>query len=362
MDYYQILDLSKTATKEEIQKKYRKLAMQYHPDRNPGDKEAEDKFKELQLAYETLNDPIKRRNYDHYGQGNFNQNPFSTSYDDLFDFFQSRNQPKEYVAHGDHIVIQLKIDLEAVLKGSEIDLEFKKKDLCSVCEGEGGVKESCKICNGQGWHVIKGPNVQVKKACTSCEGKRWNITSVCKACRGSCYTEPKPDRLEAALPAGVENGQQIIFKARGNPGKKGGRPGNLIVEITIENHILFKRALKGDLYCDVPVTYNQLVLGDEVELPVLDGKKIAFRIPAGTQSGSKLRLKKQGVPKFCTDSTNLKPDDYGDLIVELKLETPINLTNEQVALVEMMAKHDEQLEHYPLRKEFKKVTERLKNG
>lgn len=362
MNYYDILGVSKTFTEEELKKRYRKLVMETHPDRNPGDKEAEERFKQIQTAWEVLSDPDKRREYDTYGEvGRRQQGPgpgaYHSHFEDFFDFFREGAQQKGQ--HGDHIILQVKCDLDSVLKGSEIDIEFKKRELCPDCEGEGGEHGECKQCEGKGFQIMHGQNMTVKKGCPHCAGKGWNLTNTCKTCKGSCLTEPKPDRIQAPLPAGVENGMQFQFRGRGNPGKKGGRPGNLVVKVVVEDHLLFKRGLKGDLHCEVPVTYTQLVLGDEVELPVLDGKKIGFRIPPGTQSGAKLRLKKQGVPKFPGDPTKMKPEDYGDIIVELKMETPTSLNNEQIAHIEMMAKFDGNMEHYPIRKEFRKTTERL---
>jgi len=365
MNYYEILGISKTATEEEIKKAYRTLAKQYHPDRNPGDKDAEEKFKKVQEAYDTLSDATKKRDYDYMGQGtdelddtySMYRGPFDT-YDEYFQNIFG-NMPTEG-EHGDHIIIQVKTDLEGVLKGSKLDIEFSRKDLCEDCCGRGGTLDKCRQCNGSGWYIIRGKNATVKRGCPTCNGSGKSISNQCKDCNGSGFGPPKTDRLVSVIPPGVTSGKQFAFKGRGNPGRNGGRPGNVFVMVTVEDHELFKRGPDGSLHCEVPVTYTQLVLGDEIEIPTLDHKKLGFRIPPGTQSGAKFRLQKQGLPKRLISDEDVKPNDLGDMFVEIKLETPVNLKQEQIEIMEKLAKYDES-GHYPLKKEYEKKKERIVN-
>jgi molecular chaperone DnaJ len=366
MNYYEILGIPKTATEDEIKKAYRTLAKQYHPDRNPGDKDAEEKFKRVQEAYDTLSDASKRRDYDYMGQGtdeledNFSYFGGRSPFDSYDEYFQNifGNRPTEG-EHGDHIIIQVKTDLEGVLKGSKLDIEFSRKELCEDCGGRGGVLDTCRQCNGTGWYVIRGKNAAVKRSCPNCGGGGKSVTNECKDCNGTGFGGSVTDRLVSVIPPGVVTGKQFVFKGRGNPGRNGGRPGNVFVVVTVAEHELFKRQ-DWNLHCEVPVTYTQLVLGDEIEIPTLDHKKLGFRIPPGTQSGTKFRLQKQGLPKRIIHDEDVKPQDLGDMYVEVKLETPVNIKEEQIEAMEKLAKYDES-DHYPLKKEYEKKKERILN-
>lgn len=364
MNYYERLGIPNTATEDEIKKAYRTLAMKYHPDRNPGDQDADKIFKEVQQAYDVLNDKDKRRSYDHNGYNaeelfdaaSYYNGGFS-SYDDIFQsIFGGRGMPEGQ--HGDHIVIQIKTDLEGVLKGSKLDIEFSRKALCEDCGGRGGTMDTCDQCKGAGCFVMHGRNATVKRSCNKCNGGGKCVTKKCKDCNGTGFGQPVSDRLVSLVPPGVNTGERFSFKGRGNPGRNGGRPGNVFVVVTVSEHEFFKRGQDGNLHCEVPVTYTQLVLGDEIELPTLDKKKIAFRVPPGTQSGSRFRLQKQGVPKRTMPDEDVKPEHLGDLYVEVKLETPSNMTPEHIETIEKLTKFDTH-SSYPSKRLFEEKKERV---
>ena len=328
INYHEILGVSPTASAEEIKTAYRKLAMKYHPDKNPGDKEAEKKFKEASQAYEVLsNKNVKTRNR--------SENSSETIFHDIFrDFF---NQQQEFDGEpGEHIVTGVIISLEQVVTGCDIDVKFSRKILCQECKGIGGELHVCNACRGNGKTVFSGANMQVIRTCPTCSGKGKKVDNSCKKCNGSGYSGSSNEELKVAIPPGVDNNYQITYKGQGHPGKKGGPDGALYVIITIEKHAFFERLHYGDVLCKTPVTYTQLIFGAEIELPTLHGKFIKFRLPSCTQDNSKFRLQRLGVPKAFGPVAN--KEDMGDMIVEVKLDVPTNITEDHRNLLEQLAK------------------------
>lgn len=355
---YETLGVEKTATSEEISKAYRKLAMKYHPDRNPGDPVACEKFKEVASAYEILNDEQKRAYYDRTGgeapRRGAGPQPQQHSYDDfLRNFFHGQQQSG--VRHGQNVVKEFVIDLEDVLSGKEVDIPHTTKKTCKECDGAGGAKLVCHECNGNGWIRTQhnGNNMFVQRTCQTCGGKGFKIGAPCDKCSGKGVSDAEENVLKLKIPPGIPDGGQMIFKGCGHPGKNGGRTGHMIITIAVRDHDLFKRLDDGNLLIKVPVTYTQLVLGDELEIPTLDRKVINFRIPPKSASGRKMRLAGQGLPK------HHETTERGDLFAELSLEVPTNGSEELIALIEKLAKYDEDGAIYPKKKHFKDVCAEL---
>jgi molecular chaperone DnaJ len=357
---YEVLGVEKTATNEEIQKAYRKLAMKYHPDRNPGDDEATEKFKEAVAAYEVLSDDDKRRHYDMVGEAprRTGNAPPPPSYDDfLRNFFNGQQTNRQ---NGTNLMTEVVIDLEDVLTGKEIEIPHTTKKTCPDCEGAGGDKIVCHECGGSGWrraqHSMRGQNMFVQQSCNTCQGKGYKIGAPCDKCSGRGMTEEGENILKLVIPPGIPDGGQMIFKGCGGPGKNGGRPGHLIVTIAVREHNLYKRLDDGNLLIKVPVSFTQLVLGDELEIPTLDKKVVNFRIPPKSTAGRKMRLAGQGLPK------HHESPERGDILAELMLEVPQGANEELVALVEKMAKFDEDGSVYPRKKHLKDVCAGLNNN
>lgn len=355
---YETLGVDKTATSEEISKAYRKLAMKYHPDRNPGDAEAVERFKEVASAYEILSDEEKKAYYDRTG-GETPRQQSGPQPNDMHDFFrhffhaqQGQQQGRQ---NGANIMKEFVINLEDVLSGKEIDIPHTTKKVCKDCDGIGGVTLVCHECNGNGWIRTQqsGGNMFVQRTCQTCSGKGYKIGTSCNKCSGRGVSESEDSVLKLKIPGGIPDGGQMIFKGCGHPGKSGGRAGHMIVTIAVREHDLFKRLEDGNLLIKVPVTYTQLVLGDELEIPTLDRKVINFRIPPKSSSGRKMRLAGQGLPKHHETS------ERGDLYAELSLEVPTNGSEELIALIEKLAKYDEDGAIYPKKKHFKDVCSEL---
>lgn len=358
-DYYSILEVSRGADQEEIKKAFRKKALDYHPDRNPGDKEAESKFKKIAEAFEVLGDPEKRKIYDRTGTIN---GPTRTSpvHDPMEEFLRKYfNEGPHNAEHGDHVVIQVEIDLFGVLKGCEIDLTYQRRLRCPSCDGCGGELGMCKACNGAGYDLQQGQGIVRRRACAACHGYGRSPVVKCSDCCGLGFTPLRDERLHTTIPPGVETGRQFAFPGKGNAGRHGGRNGSLFVVAVVKEHEFFTRSTGGDIQCQVPVTFPQLVLGDEIDVPTIDRTKISVRIPAFTQPGTKLRLQGQGLPKICVPADKLKPADYGDLYVETRLEVPSNMNDKFVELIEKMSSFDWDKSLYPLRKEYMRKLERL---
>ena len=305
--YYEALELDKEASTEDIKKAYRKLAKQYHPDRNPGDKEAAEKFKEVQEAYDVLSDPVKKKRYD---------NPF---------------QPP--ARNGSDVLTSVSVTLESCVHSHVKTLHYKKRKICTQCEGVGGKYTTCPNCNGVG-HFFNPLStiMSVKYECRSCRGLGSVMTEYCSLCKGAYYSDEETLAVNIKIPKGVENNVKLSFRGEGNPGIHGGRNGTLYVEVKLIKHDFFELLKHGDVACKVPVSFNQLVLGDEIEVPTLHEKVVTLKLPPHTQSHTKFRVNNMGIP------TEIEGSKYGNMIVEMCLETPINLTPEFIEAIEKFNK------------------------
>ena len=352
-DYYETLGVSKSATAEVLKKAYRKIAMQYHPDRNPGNKEAEEKFKEAAEAYEILSDADKKAQYDRYGHAAFQgaagrggggmdmNDIFSQFGDDIFgNFFggQSRSRgssQKPTGARGSSIRIKLKLNFEEIAKGANKTVKVKKYILCTTCDGSGAKDknsiQTCSTCGGQG-QVKKVTNtfmgaMQTVVTCPTCSGTGSTITNKCGSCKGEgrVYGE---ETVNIDIPAGVQEGMQLNVQYKGNTGERGGAAGDLIVLIEEEAHTELQREglnVAYDLYISIP----DAIFGTQVEVPTIDGRA-KIKIPAGTQGGKVFRLKGKGFP-------NVNSYEKGDQLIHVNVWIPQQVSNDEKSTLEKLA-------------------------
>lgn len=347
-DYYEILNVSREAGDDEIKRAYRKVAMQFHPDRNPGDKEAEEKFKEASEAYEVLRDREKRQIYDQFGHEGLQGSGFSgfSGFDDIFssfgdifeDFFgfgtsgRRRNRPLK----GKNLRYDTELTLEEAFAGKEEEIEFKKWDSCGTCEGSGITPghepQICATCNGNGQVVRSQGFFQIKTTCPSCSGSGKLITDPCNDCSGRGKVQVKRN-INLKIPPGVDTGSQLRLRGEGEAGELGGPPGDLFVVIHVKEHELFKR--EGDhLFCEVPISFVQAALGDTFEIPVLgDEKTHELEVPRGTQPGDILSVPGKGM-------TSLNRKQRGQLLVKLNVKIPEKLSARQKELLEEFAESE----------------------
>ncbi|MCG6157924.1 molecular chaperone DnaJ [Rubinisphaera sp. ICM_H10] len=344
-DYYEVLGVERTATIEEIKKAYRKIAVKNHPDRNPGDDEAVERFKEASEAYDALSNQEKRARYDRYGHagmgaggaGGSQFHDIQDIFDAFGDFFggggRSRSRSRG-PARGDHLQVRLTLDLLEAAKGCTKTVKVKRNSLCHTCDGSGakpGTKPvTCEYCGGAGQVVQSQGFFRVQTTCPNCGGQGTVIEEKCQTCWGSGF-ESEHVELEVKIPAGVDTGMQLCLRGEGNPGRGGGPRGDLFVQIQVRDHPLFQRE-GTHLICRVPITFSQAALGTEIEIPVLDGKT-KLNIPAGTQPNDTIRLQGRGIPDPQTGRV-------GDLHVELNIEVPKKLNAEQQQLLRELAEHD----------------------
>ena len=351
-DYYEILNVSKDASQDEIKSSFRTLAKKYHPDLNPDDKEAEQKFKEINEAYEVLSDPDKRRKYDTFGhagvngQGGYNQDfgGFGDIFDDIFDIFgggfdggygQSSSRRRGPVKGAD-LRYNLNLDFKDAVFGIEKEIQIRKSENCETCDGTGvkpgSSKETCSKCNGSGEvrYAQQSPFGQFVRVatCDECGGTGEIIKEKCTNCSGT-GKEIKNKRIKVKVPAGVDTGSIISIQGEGEAGERGGPSGDLFIYITVKEHDIFKR--KGNnIYFTVPISFVEATLGAEIEVPTLDGT-IKHKIPEGTQTGTQFRLKNKGVP-------NVRGVGKGDIYFKVKVEVPKKLTEKQKELLKQFAK------------------------
>jgi len=334
-DYYKILGVSRNTNEEEIKKAYRKVAMQYHPDRNPGDKEAEEKFKLASEAYEVLRDPQKRDIYDRFGIEGLKGTGFTgfrgfedifTSFGDIFeDFFgfgtspRRRSRPRQ----GADLRYDVKISFYEAALGREDDIEIPKKGVCSVCNGTGakpGTEPAqCPNCKGAGQTIRSQGFFTISTTCGQCHGEGKYIPHPCKECRGSGWVK-QIKKINIKIPPGVDTGSKLRIRGEGEEGERGGPPGDLFVFIFVEPHEFFVRD-GDDIACQIPISFSQAALGAEIEIPTLNGKK-SLAIPRGTENGELLKIKGEGFPK-------LRGHGRGDLVAQVFIKTPKNLTKRQ---------------------------------
>lgn len=339
-DFYEVLGVAKAADQDSIKKAYRKLAMQYHPDKNPGNKEAEDKFKEAASAYEILSNPQKRQQYDTYGHrafqggggfgsaGGFTDiNDIFESFGDIFgDFFggqQQRQGQRSNNRRGSDLRYLLEVKLEDVLEGTEKEISFETEDNCKPCAGTGadpkyGV-ETCGTCGGRGQVVRSQGFFQMATTCPTCRGNGKKIKKPCASCNGQGRVVAKR-KLNVKVPAGVDNGTRLRVTGEGEGGYGTGPQGDLYVEVRIANHSTFEREGQN-LFSEVKISYSQAILGTEVEVKTLEGKE-TLRVPHGTQSGVQLELSKKGLP-------SLRSPARGHIFYEVKIEIPKKLSPEE---------------------------------
>jgi molecular chaperone DnaJ len=349
-DYYEVLGVSKNASADEIKREYRRLAIKYHPDKNPGDKEAEAKFKECAEAYEVLSDTEKRQRYDqfgHEGLRGIGVHDFSRmNVEDIFsmfgfdDFFSGifggtrgrRSGQRAGPARGYDLETNVELTLNDVAKGTEKTIEFTRQDICTECSGSGSAPGSkparCPTCGGSGQIARGGGFFQMVSTCSHCRGTGQIITKPCKQCKGSGRM-PKKRTVNIKIPPGVHEGQSIRVAGEGEPGQSGGPRGDLYCYIRIKQHEFLQRD-GNDLIAIVPISFTQASLGTTIDVPSLNGTN-KLKIPAGTQYGSIFRIKGQGLPDIRTHRT-------GDQLVQIIIETPTKLNAEQERLLTEFAK------------------------
>ena len=338
-DYYEVLGVDRNASQEEIKKAYRKLAMKYHPDRNPDDKEAEQKFKEINEAYGVLSDPDKKAKYDQYGHSAFDPSTgggYGGGFDgfggfDMGDIFSSifgggassSSRANAPVA-GDDVYTRVIISFEEAVFGCKKEVTFNRIQTCESCHGQGGTNvEKCTECNGTGNIRVQQRTMfgvmQTTRACPTCNGKGKIIRTPCQNCRGKGLVKVSK-KLDVSIPAGIDDGQRIALRAQGHAGKNGGPSGDLIIEITVRPHAFFER--EGlDLHCEVPITFAEAALGAKIKIPTLEGA-IEYDIPEGTQTGTVFTLKNKGI-------TAVNSSKRGHIYAKVVIETPKNLSEDQ---------------------------------
>ena len=368
-DYYEVLGVKKDASAEEIKKAYRKAAMKYHPDRNPGDKEAEAKFKEAGEAYEVLSDDGKRQRYDQFGFAGVDPNfgaggsgPYGAGgfggfggFDDLGDIFgeffggsrrgsaNAQNAPRR----GENVMSHLELTFEEAAFGCEKEVAAQRIENCAVCNGTGssdGVVETCTQCGGRGQvrsvQNFMGMQMQSTTTCPQCSGRGKVIKNPCNTCKGKGKVR-KTNRVKVKIPAGVDAGQSVRVRGEGCVGSNGGVNGDLLVEIYIKRHPIFTRE-DYDVLCEVPISFTQAALGAEIEVPTIDGK-VKYDIPEGTQTGREFILRDKGIPEVGNSRRR------GSHRFTVVVETPTKLTREQKDLLRQL---EGSMEETPKRKKF----------
>ncbi|MBK4734865.1 molecular chaperone DnaJ [Noviherbaspirillum pedocola] len=340
-DFYEVLGLAKDASDDDIKKAYRKLAMKYHPDRNPDSKAAEEKFKEAKEAYEMLSDPQKRDAYDRYGHAGVDPNMggaggfsggFADTFGDIFgDIFggggggRGRGGPQVY--RGADLRYNLEITLEQAANGFDTTIRVPSWDNCETCHGSGAKPgtspTTCPTCAGHGQVRMQQGFFSIQQTCPKCHGSGKVIPDPCPTCSGAGRIK-RNKTLEVKIPAGIDDGMRIRSSGNGEPGMNGGPPGDLYVEIHIKPHPVFQRE-GDDLHCEMPISYAAAALGGEIEVPTLGGK-VSFTVPEGTQSGKVFRLRGKGIK-------GVRSGLAGDLFCHVVVETPVRLTDKQKELL-----------------------------
>lgn len=338
-DYYEILGVAKDVNEEDLKKAYRRLAMKFHPDRNPDNKEAEEKFKEGNEAYEILSNPDKRAAYDRHGHagvdpsmgagaGGFGGGGFSDIFEAFGDIFggQQRGGGSRQRGGAD-LQYTLELTLEEAIKGVKKQVRFTTAAACDVCDGSGAKKGSgmttCRTCGGAGQVRMQQGFFTVQQTCPTCRGRGQMIKDPCGACNGEGRTN-KQKTLEVTIPAGVDTGDKVRLAGEGEAGANGAPAGNLFVQVVVKEHAIFKRD-GADLYCEVPISFPDAALGCELEVPTLEGK-VKLKVPEGTQTGKVFRLRGKGVKP-------VRAYDVGDMLCRVIVETPVQLNSKQKELL-----------------------------
>jgi len=352
-DYYEVLGVSRNASLDEIKKAYRKAALQYHPDRNPGRKDAEEKFKEATEAYSVLSDPEARRKYDTFGHAAFDQSSggfgfggfpgfgdfsgFEDIFGDLFSTFfgagptsrTRRGRP------GRDLMYDLEVTFEEAVFGTEKEIQIPRRCTCTECGGTGGKKglppEACRQCGGSGQLRVQQGFFTIARTCHVCAGAGRVITNPCPSCQGSGL-QVVESKIKVKVPAGIDHGQRLKLRGEGESGTGGGGAGDLYVQISVKKHPFFERQ-DSEIICEVPITYSAAVLGAEIDVPTLDGK-VKMRIPPGTPSGKVFRLKNKGVPV-------LGEERRGDQHVRVYVDVPKKVSAAHRELLEKLRDMEE---------------------
>ena len=336
-DYYDILGLSKSASESEIKSSYRKLAMKYHPDRNPGDKKAEDKFKEISESYEILKDPQKKAAYDQYGHAAYSQGTSggasggfsgfgSGGFSDIFEdmFGMGGGSERRSASTGSDLRYDLSVSLEQAYSGDQVEISLTVPTKCESCNGTGANKGSqpkqCSQCGGYGKVRAQQGFFTIERTCASCSGAGEIIGDPCRVCKGQGRVN-KNKKLSVNVPAGVDNGTRIRLSGEGEAGARGSSPGDLYIFIDIKDHSIFQRDGK-DTFIEVPVSFIDAVLGNSIQVPCIDGQKAKMNLNSGTQSGTRLRMKGKGLP-------GLRGGSRGDQYVQINVETPVGISRKQ---------------------------------
>lgn len=346
-DYYQILGVDRKATDEELKKAFRKLAMQYHPDRNKDDPKSEAKFKEVNEAYEALKDPQKRAAYDQYGAdgmhmagggggGGFSSGfggAFTDIFEDMFGDMMNRGGSRSGPQRGGDMQYTMEITLEEAYSGVETTIKIPTNESCDKCNGSGAEagtsEEQCPACNGAGRMRMQQGFFTIERTCPTCNGAGKIIRDPCKKCSGQGRVR-KEKSLKVKIPAGIESGRRIRLAGEGEAGFRGGPAGDLYVLLAVKPHKLFKRD-GANIYCRVPIPMTTAALGGEVEVPTIGGNRTKVKIPEGTQTGQQLRLKGKGMPV-------LRSDALGDMFIDVLVETPMHLNRKQQDLLKELDK------------------------
>ena len=344
-DYYDVLGVDKSSSAEQIKSAYRKLAVKFHPDKNKGDKAAEEKFKEASEAYHVLSNSERKQNYDNFGhaafenggggRGGFSNFDFSGSFSDIFeDFFGEgfggggrRSRKSNY--RGSDLRYDLTISLEEAYSGKKQDIKFTTSDKCETCRGTGSKPGfnagACSMCGGHGQVRSSQGFFTVQQTCPQCSGSGEEITHPCSSCSGQGKKQASK-RLSVTIPKGVDDGTRIRLAGKGEAGSRGAGNGDLYLFINVNSHDLFKRS-DENLFFECPISITDAALGSSIEIPTIDGGRAKIKIPAGTQSGKQFRLKGKGMPY-------MRGSGVGDLYVQVNTEVPISLNKEQKELLE----------------------------
>ena len=353
-DYYEVLGVEKGASADEIKRAYRKMAMKYHPDRNPGDKTAEEKFKEVGEAYEVLSDDDKRARYDQYGHagvdpgcgggaggygggfGGFGDmgDIFGDIFGDVFGGGSRRASSQNVPRRGENVGARIEITFEEAAFGCEKEVSAQRIENCAACNGSGsadGVIETCQQCRGTGQvrttQSFMGMTMQSSAVCPSCGGRGKMVRTPCTTCKGKGKVR-RTNKIKVKIPAGVDHGQSVRVRGEGCVGSNGGPNGDMLVEIYIKRHPIFERE-DMDVICEVPITFTQAALGAEIQVPTLDGK-VSYTIPEGTQTGREFVLRDKGIPEVGN------PRRRGNHRFTVVVETPTKLTREQKELLRQL--------------------------
>ncbi len=366
-DYYEVLGVGKDATEADLKKAYRTLAKKYHPDMNPGDKEAEQKFKEVNEAYGVLSDPDKKSKYDRFGHAAFDPASGGTGFEgfDFSDIFSSffgggfgggfgsgssqRNRP----IAGEDVFTRIDISFEEAAFGCKKEVSFNHIEKCSDCNGSGAAKgtsaETCNECHGSGQVSVRQNTAfgvfQTSRPCPACKGSGKIIKTPCKNCNSRGYIKIKK-KLEVSIPAGIDNGQRIALRNEGDSGRNGGPNGDLIIEVRVRRHAIFERE-GNNLYCEIPISFTEAALGAEIDVPTLEGNQ-KYTIPEGTQTGSSFKISGKGVPDINTKRK-------GDLVFTVSVEVPKNLNARQKELLSEFAQSCNESNNAKKSSFFKKI-------